>query len=59
MIATLNYIQMPLYSFLQQFPDLRSTFPYSLFSDFRYVVRVQLSTGTVEVGFPEDDWEIN
>lgn len=59
MIATMNYIQMPLYTFLQQHPEFRSMFPYSLFPDSRYIVRVQLSTGTVEVGFPEDDWEIN
>ena len=59
MVATLNYIQMPLYTFLQEHPEFRSMFPYSLFPDSRYIVRIQLGTGTVEVGFPDDDWEIH
>lgn len=58
MTQTLNYIQMPLYAFLQLHPEYRSMFPYSAFPDPRYLVRIQLHTGTIEVGFAEDDWEV-
>lgn len=54
-----NYIQMPLHIFLEKNPEFRSYFPHCIFPDVRYIVRISPNTGTVEVGFPDDDWEIH
>ena len=58
MAESLNYVQLPLSTFLQLHPDYLSIFPLRYFHDPRYVVRMQPSSGRLEIGFPEDDWEI-
>lgn len=55
---TLNYIEMPLRSFLQFNPEYFPLFPFSKYPDPRYLVRIQLHTGIMEVGFAEDEWQI-
>lgn len=54
----LDYIEMPLRSFLVFNPEYTPLFPFSKYPDPRYLVRIQLLTGTMEVGFAEDDWQI-
>lgn len=58
MAQELNYIQLPLSTFLQLHPQYIEFFPLRYFHDPNYVVRLQPSSGTLEVGFPSDDWEI-
>lgn len=58
MAARMNYIQLPLATFLQLHPEYLQMFPLRLFHDSRYVVRLHPDSGTLEVGFPEDKWEI-
>lgn len=55
----MNYIQMPLAMFLQLHPEYLELFPLRIFHDERYVVRLQPDEGLMEVGFPEDHWNIN
>lgn len=55
---SLNYIQLPLATFLQLHPNFVDLFPLRLFHDPRYVVRMHPASGTLEVGFPEDSWNI-
>lgn len=54
----MNYIQMPLHTFLLQHPEFGCMLPPSCFHDNRYVVRIHLVNGTIEFGYPEDEWEI-
>lgn len=58
MAERLNYIQLPLATFLQLHPEYLQMFPLRYFHDPRYVVRLHPSSGTMEVGFAEDDWNI-
>ena len=58
MADRLNYIQLPLATFLQLHPEYLQLFPLRIFHDPRYVVRLHPSSGSLEVGFPDDSWEI-
>ena len=58
MAACLNYIQLPLATFLQLHPEYLQLFPLRIFHDPRYVVRLCPASGSMEVGFPDDSWEI-
>ena len=58
MAERLNYIQLPLATFLQLHPESLQVFPLRIFHDPRYVVRLHPASGSMEVGFPDDSWEI-
>ena len=58
MAECLNYIQLPLATFLQLHPEYLQLFPLRIFHDPRYVVRLHPASGSMEVGFPDDSWEI-
>lgn len=58
MADRLNYIQLPLATFLQMHPEYLQLFPLRIFHDSRYVVRLHPASGSMEVGFPDDSWEI-
>ena len=58
MADRLNYIQLPLATFLQLHPEYLQLFPLRIFHDPRYVVRLHPASGSMEVGFPDDSWEI-
>lgn len=58
MAERLNYIQLPLATFLQLHPEYLQLFPLRIFHDPRYVVRLHPASGSMEVGFPDDSWEI-
>ena len=58
MADRLNYIQLPLATFLQLHPEYLQLFPLRIFHDPRYVVRLDPASGRMEVGFPEDSWHI-
>lgn len=58
MAESLNYIQLPLATFLQLRPEFIQLFPIRYFHDPRYVVRMHPASGSLEVGFPDDSWTI-
>lgn len=58
MTERLNYIQLPLATFLQLHPEYLQLFPLRYFHDPRYVVRLHPESGSLEVGFPDDSWQI-
>lgn len=58
MANRMNYIQLPLATFLQLHPEFLEMFPLRIFHDDRYVVRLQPDSGRLEVGFPSDNWVI-
>lgn len=58
MSESLNYIQLPLSTFLQLHPQYIQMFPLRYFHDPNYVVRLHPASGTLEVGFPGDNWTI-
>jgi hypothetical protein len=58
MADCLNYIQLPLATFLQLHPEYLQLFPLRIFHDPRYVVRLHPASGSMEVGFPDDSWQI-
>lgn len=54
-----SFYQMPLSEFLRQCPDFVFHLPKDFdFSDSNYVVRIDLNSHTVEVGYIEDKWFI-
>lgn len=57
----LNYIQLSVPDFLDNYPDAVSCFSSELIlyllSESEYVVRFDVASGLVEFGFPSDDWK--
>ena len=54
----MNYIQLPLSTFLALHPEFLELFPLRIFHDDRYVVRLRPESGLMEVGFISDNWSI-
>lgn len=57
-MKTRNYIQLPLITFRQMFPDQAEQFPRFLDRDPLYLVRYDYVTGLMEIGYEEDKWLI-
>ena len=56
-----DYIEMPLATFLSQFPELASELPLDirrLALDEHYIIRVDAGSCKLEIGYREDDWLI-
>ena len=58
-----NYVEMPFKKAFRTFPDLFSELPapliHELFSDDKYVVRIDKFSDHIEIGFASDNWLLN
>lgn len=58
-----EYLQLSIDNFIKMFPSLLHTIPCFIDkTDDNYIVRVELKKGfvnRVEIGYLEDNWEIN
>lgn len=56
-----DYIEMPLATFLVQFPELAAELPRevrALAVDDKYIIRLDAANCKLEIGYQEDDWLI-
>ncbi len=56
-----DYIEMPLSTFLSQFPELAADLPLDvrrLALDDHYIIRLDAAHCKLEIGYQEDDWLI-
>lgn len=54
----MSYIQLPLVTFRQMFPDQAEQLPRFLDGDPHYLVRYDYSSGLIEIGYENDKWMI-
>lgn len=57
-MSTRHYIQLPLITFREMFPEQAEQFPKFLDRDLRYLVRYDYVAGLIELGYAEDKWLI-
>lgn len=57
MVRKHNYIELTPREVVSIRPDLVKYLPPDVFTDSRYIVRIDFS-GCIEFGFPDDDWFI-
>lgn len=57
-MKTRHYIQLPLVTFRQMFPEQAEQFPRFFDEDPRYIVRYDYVAGLIEIGYENDNWMI-